>query len=249
MKKFFGNKAWWMEMSGSFVGGFLGILISFGITAYEAQQHKEKLARKTAVMTIRNIDIGIDLRQEQLDRLTDNREIFNAVLSRYPDKIDEVGPDTLQMFVNALSYRHFAIGDNSAETIFSHSISVWENIEQPQALRNIGACFSICHTFDGICQRLENEGFEAFYEYIGRYDVEDDWAASITEFLKSQRIRYYLQSFDSYVSVLGQILSIMEKTNAETKQMMEITEEELNGPESKKYNIYKSTGGDEASAG
>ena len=57
--RFFFTRQWWADLSTNFFGALLGIVVTFGTTGYLDYRDKRSMGRKTALMTISNIEFSI----------------------------------------------------------------------------------------------------------------------------------------------------------------------------------------------
>lgn len=58
MSKRFYDTDWWKNMVISIVGTVVGIVLTFGTTFYIEKKDKEKMVRKTVVITLHNLDFS-----------------------------------------------------------------------------------------------------------------------------------------------------------------------------------------------
>ena len=82
------------------------------------------MARKTVMITLHNLDSAIDTMEMLLQELQRRDSLFTRVCSLMPDKYEQMGNDSLILFVNTFGSHRMNITDNTAESIFSNSFEV-----------------------------------------------------------------------------------------------------------------------------
>lgn len=96
MKQFF-DKDFWKNTVGCTVGTLIGILLTFGTSSYLENRNKTEMARKTVMLTLHNLDASTRNMQTLLDELQQYDTLFTRAASLMPDRLGQMGSDSLQM--------------------------------------------------------------------------------------------------------------------------------------------------------
>lgn len=227
--KLFGETGWWSNMTSSFVGALLGILITFGTSSYIEYRDKQEMMRKTTLMTIHNIDRYIISMEEEVQGLCQRDSVFQFILSRYPKQLHQVSKDTLELFLNSLNHINFFALDSSAEGIFTHSIDVWKNVENTLVIEGIGDCFAIKNMFVSHYEHIRDTRREIFLDFCSKKFVTDykTPALVVRAFLDNPRARYFVAEYGLHVFLLGKCTEGLKALSQRNKEMISVTEEEL----------------------
>ena len=142
MKQFF-DKDFWKNTVGCTVGTLIGILLTFGTSSYLENRNKTEMARKTVMLTLHNLDASTRNMQTLLDELQQYDTLFTRAASLMPDRLGQMGSDSLQMFVNAFGSRRLLMTDHTTSSIFSNSFEVWQCLDDEKVIGRIGNCYSV----------------------------------------------------------------------------------------------------------
>lgn len=124
MKQFF-DIDWWKNTVGCTVGTLIGILLTFGTSFHLENRNKAEMARKTVMLTLHNLDASTRNMQTLLDELQHYDTLFTRAASLMPDRLGEMGDDSLRIFINAFGSRRLQMTDHTTSSIFSNSFEVW----------------------------------------------------------------------------------------------------------------------------
>ena len=133
----------------NFIGAFLGIIVTFGTTAYIDQRAKQD--RYEAVIN--------DL------KATDS--LYTRVVSCYPDHLHEISRDTLNLFVKKLSNSNYFSTGGVAHNIFKDNMAVIEEIDNFSLIYSLYGSISgieMMHDIIDDIQSVREEIFAAFYK-------------------------------------------------------------------------------------
>ena len=98
MKQFF-DTDWWKNTTGCTVGTIIGILLTFGTSFHLENRNKAEMARKTVLLTLHNLDASTRNMQTLLDELQQYDTLFTRAASLMPDRLGEMGDDSLRIFM------------------------------------------------------------------------------------------------------------------------------------------------------
>lgn len=105
--RFFFTRQWWADLSTNFFGALLGIVVTFGTTGYLDYRDKRSMGRKTALMTISNIEFSIRTHDRGMSGAAGPGYRFHAYPEHYPDRLEQIAEDTLYMYINGFSQAGF----------------------------------------------------------------------------------------------------------------------------------------------
>lgn len=105
----------------STLGTIIGIVLTFGTSAWINHREKQETERTAALMVIHNLDSFTEDLGEMVRELQAIDSI-NMKLLDARDRLHTVSEDTLQLFVSGILTHNFNTVDETAETIFSSNI-------------------------------------------------------------------------------------------------------------------------------
>ena len=200
----------WTQTLSCTLGTVIGIVLTFGTSAWIEYRERQEMERTAALMVIHNLDSFC----EDLDEAVKDFE------------------DTLDMFVNSFLSHSFNTHDQTTETIFSSNIETWKSIDNRQFIDLAGNCFSAKKLMVKFQERLEEEKNDLTDLFLKTIAFGDKPPKSIHEkaaaILRSATFCTFIvkqHSFYLYGFKTGQKL-LREKTE-KCKQMMNVTDEEL----------------------
>lgn len=242
MKTFF-NKSWWQNALGATFGTIVGILLTFGITFWMQYREQVHMARKITKITLRNLDVRIGLMQQEIEALKMKDSLFRKVDGCYPDRLPALGADTLQLFMESMEQRIYTMTDQKSELIFSNSFEVWQYLDDEKVIGRISNCYSIIdyhnRLMDEVYQRL-SAARQAGWNALPVHYAQDTVATA--RFLMGRfDVRQAMEPIPQIIRLLEQTAEVARRLNDRNKQVMGITDEELdeigNLLEQNKYEI------------
>lgn len=226
---FLRKKQWWEGLFANFLGALLGIVVTFGTSGYLEFRDKKAMGRTAALMTISDIEHSIRKLETDCRSFQKYDTIFRAVLSRYPDKLEQVPDDTLFLYVNSFLDDKFFIVDPSAEGIFTHSSEIWRTLDNHTLQQRIGHCFAFRNTLNDFAidlQKRQRLAAEEFFKEKFFSDRRNTYAA-VRELTARPAVRHYLAVYPGDVDFLIGKVRILKRMNERNRQDMHITDAEL----------------------
>lgn len=229
MKQRFLDKDWWKNTTGATAGTIIGIILTFGTTFYIENRNKAEMARKTVMITLHNLDSAIDTMEMLLQELQRRDSLFTRVCSLMPDKYEQMGNDSLILFVNTFGSHRMNITDNTAESIFSNSFEVWQYLDDEKVIGRIGNCYSILHACYEQYNKIQNLRMDAFRAYWYQYPPTDypNPKEAFLALIQRNDVRYVLSVHNTVVRLLERTYGIMHRLNERNKQVLGIPQEKL----------------------
>lgn len=226
---FFCRKEWWTDLSTNFFGALLGIVVTFGTTGYLEYRDKLAMGRKTALMTISNIEFSIQTLDEVYQELQVQDTVFRTIKGHYPDKLEQVSEDTLYMYINSFLRKQAFVIDPSAEGIFTHSSDIWRTLDNHTLQQRIGHCFATRNALnDYIVYLYEKQQSVAAKFFQEKYLFDRvSLVVAARELTDVPAVRDYLTLYPGSLVILGSHLRELKRMNERNKQDMQITDEEF----------------------
>ena len=228
MRKFI-DYSWWKDVTIATTGTIVGIILTFGTTALLEDKTRKEMAGKTVLMTLHNLDSSIDNLSNLLGEMQKNDTLFYRALSLMPDSLGVMGMDSMQMIVNRFASTRIHITDMTTRQIFSSSFEVWQNIDDAKVIGRIGNCYSIldlCYKEYDKVEKLRTDAFRAFWSELPPQDY-DDVEEAVKAFLKCNDVRYAM-NVQAYTSpMLVSVNGIARQLNDRNKEVLHITQDEL----------------------
>lgn len=228
MKQFF-DKDFWKNTAGCTVGTLIGILLTFGTSSYLENRNKTEMARKTVMLTLHNLDASTRNMQTILDELQQYDTLFTRAASLMPDRLGEMGDDSLRIFINAFGSRRLLMTDHTTSSIFSNSFEVWQCLDDEKVIGRIGNCYSVLDVCDEEYKKMEAlrmKAFQAYWDECPPMDYPDIEKAAKALLMRND-VRYVLQIHPSITQMLRNTHDIVCQLNERNKQVLHITQEEL----------------------
>ena len=228
MKQFF-DKDFWKNTVGCTVGTLIGILLTFGTSSYLENRNKTEMARKTVMLTLHNLDASTRNMQTLLDELQQYDTLFTRAASLMPDRLGQMGSDSLQMFVNAFGSRRLLMTDHTTSSIFSNSFEVWQCLDDEKVIGRIGNCYSVldvCREEYLRMEELRQKAYQAYWYECPPMNYPDAEKAA-KALLERYDVRYVLSIHSNVIQMLKHTHGIVCQLNERNKQVLHITQEEL----------------------
>lgn len=223
----------WITTWSCALGSIIGIVITFGTTAYMDHLARKEAERTAAVMVINNIDRFCNKMVSDISRIEKEDSLAMAIWDRCPDRLDEIGTDTLQLFIKMLLSRNTNVVDNTVENIFSSNIDTWENVSNRKFIENAGKCFSAKRDVLNMLQEMNEDKCKVWDVYWTEiYYAQQGETLDQRQIVKRIFASPFLCSFlikqhTLYTSGLMASLNALKEHNALNKQMMGITDIEM----------------------
>lgn len=221
----------WTQTLSCTLGTIIGIVLTFGTTAWIEFREKQETERTAALMVIHNLDSFVEDLDEEVKYLESIDSINTRVLAA-KDRLDTVSEDTLQLFVSGFLTINFNTTDQTAETIFSSNIETWKSIGNREFIELAGNCFSAKQLLVKFQERLETEKYELSDLYLRTIVYADKPAATIQEtaaaVLRSATYLSHIRKHhDFYLQGMKQGLKVLREQTDKCKRLMNVTDEEL----------------------
>ena len=213
------------------LGTIIGIVLTFGTSAWVDYREKQETGRTAALMVIHNLDSFCDELDETVNNLQPVDSICTKMLAA-KDRLETVSEDTLQMFVLSFFSHQFYTYDQIAENIFSSNIETWKSIDNRDFIELVGNCFSAKRLMVKFLERLEAEKNDLNDLFLKTIVYADKPAESVHEkaatILRSATFCTYIEKHHSYyLGAIKQGLTLLREQTNKCKQMMNVTDEEL----------------------
>ena len=121
----------WTQTLSCTLGTIIGIVLTFGTSAWIEERDNQETERTAALMVIHNLDSFI----KDLDGVVKEMQATDSINTKVlaaKDHLDTVSEDTLKLFVDGILTHYFNTIDETAETIFSSNIETWKSIDNSE---------------------------------------------------------------------------------------------------------------------
>lgn len=221
----------WKQTLSCTLGTVIGIILTFGTSAWIEYRERQETERTAALMVIHNLESfvqDLDLMVKELQTID---EVNTKVLAA-KDHLDTVSEDTLSMFVTGILSHNFNTIDETAETIFSSNIETWKSIGNSEFIELAGNCFSAKRLMVKFQERLEAEKDELSDMFLEKVTYSDHPTESLQEtvatILRSSRCRRHIKKQgDFYLRGMEQGVKVLSEKTDQCKRLMNVTDEEL----------------------
>ena len=221
----------WKQTLSCTLGTVIGIILTFGTSAWIEYREKQETERTAALMVIHNLDSFVQDLALMVKELQTIDEVNTKVLAA-KDHLDTVSEDTLSMFVTGILSHNFNTIDETAETIFSSNIETWKSIGNSEFIELAGNCFSAKRLMVKFQERLEAEKDELSDMLLEKVTYSDHPTESLQEtvatILRSSRCRRHIKKQgDFYLRGMEQGVKVLSEKSDQCKRLMNVTDEEL----------------------
>lgn len=221
----------WKQTLSCTLGTVIGIILTFGTSAWVEYREKQETERTAALMVIHNLESFVQDLALMVKELQTIDEV-NAKVLAAKDHLDTVSEDTLSMFVTGILSHNFNTIDETAETIFSSNIETWKSIGNSEFIELAGNCFSAKRLMVKFQERLEAEKDELSDMFLEKVTYSDHPTESLQEtvatILRSSRCRRHIKKQgDFYLRGMEQGVKVLSEKTDQCKRLMNVTDEEL----------------------
>lgn len=215
----------------NFIGAFLGIIVTFGTTAYIDYRAKQDRYKRIIISTIKETDFSIRSLEAAINELKATDSLYTRVVSCYPDHLHEISRDTLNLFVKKLSNSNYFSTGGVAHNIFKDNMAVIEEIDNFSLIYSLYGSISgieMMHDIIDDIQSVREELFAAFSKKK-HFDQYPDAVSAVKAVLDIPEIYNYLfgQKHTILCIELEQFLETIKQINQECKNESGLTDEDF----------------------
>ena len=238
------RQEFWLQTMSASLGTIVGIILTFGTTLLLQNCEQRRMERTTTLMVIHNLDDFCNKLSGDVDDLKTEDSLNIFVLNNL-NRLNQIPNDTLSLFLNNLMEVNVSIFDNSTENIFTTNIDTWKNIGSSEFVENAGKCFAFKRMTIDVINEIRREKLQvrdtliAICEYCD-HPVKTQ-SETVKQLFKSPITRQYIGKLHwYYISWMKGVLTILKDQNAKNKELMHMTDEELNEFGENKMKMYHS---------
>lgn len=242
-----GLSDFWTQTLSSTLGTIIGIIVTFGTTAWLQYREHRATERTAALMVIHNLDNFCDHLSTDIEELQAADSINSLVWRHSPDSLAQMPDSTLQLFLNNLLSRNYTVEDQTAENIFSSNIDTWKSISNSEFIELAGECFSAKRMLTKLREELDEDKRQMYNLMMTGTIYTDKPAKTLREavariFCSADLCCFIRKQHEYYLGGLRAGLQALRDHNEQNKQLMNVSDEELqqfgDNQERKTY-IYK----------
>ena len=226
------NSDFWKSTLSNTLGTIIGIVLTFGTTLGLQRCEREKTERTMALMVIHNLEYYCETLEADIALLQMQDSLNSTVWDHWPDRYDQIPDDTLQLFINGLISRSFVANDNAVESIFSSNIDTWKSIGSSEFIELAGKCFSATHLITQIREEIDEWKQQNYKTLMQTTVYTDNPTNSLAEttarvFCSPELCSFIKIQHTTYVPTLQMGLSIIRECNEKNKQLMHVSDSDL----------------------
>ena len=226
------RKGWLKELLMTFLGTTISIVLTFGTAQYLENRQMEQARRMMAMTIINDIDQSIEVVKKRKNAEEKGHEAACYVIENI-DRLESVGEDTLQMFINYVTYASFDSDmefKTMNENIFNSSEDTWRTLNDRKFLNNVQEFYNARDVLEQQSKDwiffkkpiTKEEEYELFWG--GQFESTADICRWL---LKSKRLKNYMDFVSSRMMAYLNFLRLTINLNEENKFLMNITEQEM----------------------
>ena len=216
-------------MTANFAGAFLGIVVTFGTTALIDMHTRRNMARKAEVIAIAHLDGDIMEMEAKFEEMRSLDSMYDRAVALYPDRIDELGSDTLTTLLSSIMQPYYFLSNRSAENVFTGSMETWRDFSDLNLLYSINSCFSLKNTIEEFYRTVAEYHDAAFDKTFGQQvpGRKRSPAEILRDYIGHPTTRNFLRVHKLYAILLPQLTAMLKEENDANKGKTGITDIEL----------------------
>lgn len=220
---------WWQSTTSAITGTIIGIIVTFGTSAYLEQKNKEENEHLAVMMVLNNISAFTNKLENNIANMERTDTLFRRIILHDKHNIRQAGADTALLFINSLNNMNFQLLDKTSEKIFSSSMSTWQDIDNPVFIENVGKCFSLMELAEKTYQELDKERFSLYNDFRKEHDVNELTLIDVFAMIYSMpKTTWFMQKYNVlYLPFLKMATQTLREQNRHNMEMMGISDEEL----------------------
>lgn len=221
-------REWFEQVSVAFIGTFLGIIVTVGVTFWQQRSSQHEMAEKITQITLYNIGLRIHNFKEHLSLLEQQRAAYDSIMTYMPDRLEEINPDSLKVYYMKVNYLYFGMHDMKTEEIFESSIDVWKAFDDIKVINRISNCYSVLDFCEQKFELLNNYMLTASNELNGslnnrKVNILDETLYFVQQ--PSTTITYNM--IKELTPLLSHIIEVAEELNRENIEALGYTPDQL----------------------
>ena len=226
------GRGWFKELLMTTLATTISIVLTFGTAQYLEDRQIGKARRMMAMTVINDIDQSIDVVKKRKDAEEKGHEASCYVIENI-DRLESIGEDTLQMFIDYITYASFNPEmefKTMNENIFNSSQDTWRTLNDRKFLNNVQEFYNVRDLLEQQNKEwvffkkpvTKEEEYELFWG--GQFDSTADICRWL---LKSKRLKNYMDFVSQRMIAYINFLRVATNLNEENKFLMNITEQEM----------------------
>lgn len=223
------HKAWWQTVAANFLGALLGIIVTFGVSAYLTQATKKEKYRKLVINTLGNIDANIKSMEIDCAQILEKDSLFEAIIAQYPH-FERISADSLGLFIHHISSIQLSFNDYTAENMFNNTDVLYQ-MDDLALIDYIGNCYAGFHLFQGVHTRLYAHLQQMYRQFSAKkkFNEYPDALAAVKGLFEIPEAYNYLTSreFHHYRIFLTEVKDRVKDLHGMAKRLSNITDEEI----------------------
>lgn len=221
-------REWFEQISIAFIGTFLGIIVTVGVTFWQQRSSQHKMAEKITQITLYNISLRIHNFQEHLVLLEQQQAAYDSIMTYMPDRLGEINPDSLKVYYMTVNYLYFGMHDMKTEEIFESSIDVWKAFDDIKVINRISNCYSVLDFCEQKFDLLNNYMLTASNELNGTLNNRKVSILDETRyFMEQSSTTVTYEMIKELTPLLSHVIEVAEELNQENIKALGYTPDQL----------------------
>lgn len=214
---------------GATVGTIIGIIATFGTTAYLDSEHKEEIAHKTIILTLHNIDASVRNARTMTANLVAMDSLVRRAYSLMPDRLAEMPADSLKMVFPAFASQYILISDQSTSDVFSHSFQVWESFDDVKVIGRIGNCFTEIREVESLFYDLQTQRMQIVEKFYDQKPPEEypSEADAVKALLGRNDVKLYFERQRVMEQKMTALIDVVSGLNDYNKRALGVSQQAL----------------------
>ncbi len=220
----------WVQLLSCTLGTVIGIILTFGTSAWIEHREQQETERTAALMVIHNLEAFCDDLEDEIEHLQAVDSLIASVQTKN-EKHQTISEDSLLQFVSGILDRNFTVIDQTAENIFSSNIETWKSINSSEFIELAGKCFSAKRLMVRLLEELDTERHRLYNTYMQTVVYADKPSETIQEtvarMLCSPAFCAFIKQQHDYLAGMEAGLTTFHEKIDNCKRLMEVNDDEL----------------------
>ena len=220
------NRPFWQALLIQVLGTALGVLLTLGTGQLIAHRRQVQNRRMTAMMVLSNIESFCRNLEDCAETMARNDTVATWLLDLPYEQIPSMDQVKLNSIINEVKQYPILLHDKTAESIFSNSISTWEDLGNFRFIDQVGQCFYEINWATDYWEKHRLRLTE-LYTHISQHPDDYPGTTFCEKYLRNMEVRGELTNIHVFRNWCESSAAVMRLNNRTNMQLIGITEKEV----------------------
>ena len=220
---------WTSATTSAFVATTLGIILTFGTSAYFDEKEKQDKARTITRRVLRYIYTSTKQLSAETDKMVKADSAYQYFMHLYPDSLAQAETAMAEQLNQYIGSTSININNNTVEKIFSSSYTTWESISDDEFIDFVGSAFNIINKMKTDMDKMEEKRLELLFNIMTSEDMDN--VNSVKEFaiyvISKPEMRSFAMEHSLNTIIMKNTVAMLKNIQDQYMKKMGITTEDL----------------------